>query len=272
MPVLRAQERQKEQEGLHRQLQAALHRLQAAAQGAAALVAAAAPESAAAAAELKPVLQRHCVRVAGGPALDALLAVLQVWLRLAACHVPEEQCAALDPRGLRDHGITWSHGEAVPCCLPGFMPWLCGLEGGVGSVTPEGVAGRLVRAGLAAQLHIAVATCRANVLGCRQLARWMQLSAGCMQADHGTGESQTSLTAAERGTLLQALPKDILDPVRAAVDKAASTDAEVRQLPVILTAIPLASIRAVQWICAAFSHPPFALLRLAVSLAGLCSA
>ena len=116
MPVLRAQGRQKEREGLHRQLQAALHRLQAAAQGAAALVAAAGPESAAAAAELKPVLQRHCVRVAGGPALDALLAVLQVWLRLAVCPMSEEQCAALQSRGLRDHGITWSRGESPAAC------------------------------------------------------------------------------------------------------------------------------------------------------------
>ena len=60
-----------------------------------------------------------------------------------------------------------------------------------------------------------------------------------MQAEHGTGESQASLTAAERGTLLQALPEDILDPVRAAVDKSAGTDAEVRQLPTPTTIIQL---------------------------------
>ena len=61
-----------------------------------------------------------------------------------------------------------------------------------------------------------------------------------MQAEHGTGESQASLTGAERATLLQALPEDILDPVRAAVDKAAGTDAEVRELPIIRTVIQLA--------------------------------
>ena len=129
MLVLRAQGRQQEREGLHRQLQAALHRLQAAAQGAAALAAAAPPESAAAAAELRPVLQRHCVRVAGGPALDALLAVLQVRLRPAACRLSAERCAAWEPSGVGDHGFTRSHGEAVPCCLPGCLPLLCSLGG-----------------------------------------------------------------------------------------------------------------------------------------------
>ena len=50
-----------------------------------------------------------------------------------------------------------------------------------------------------------------------------------MQAEHGTGESsnKASLTAAERSSLLQALPDDILGPVKAATDKAAGADALV---------------------------------------------
>ena len=49
-----------------------------------------------------------------------------------------------------------------------------------------------------------------------------------MQAEHGTGESsKASLTAAERSSLLQVLPDDILGPVKAATDKAAGADALV---------------------------------------------
>ena len=104
-PSIWLQQRHKEREGLEKQLQAALHRLQATAQGAAALLASAPLEAAAAAGELEPVLQRHCVRVAGGPALDALLAVLQVglghalWQLLCSRGVASlEQCQHLVPQ------------------------------------------------------------------------------------------------------------------------------------------------------------------------------
>ena len=82
-------EQQREQAARKAQLQAALHQLAAAAQGATALVASleAGPHTANGAGpanraaqvqDLGVQLQRHCVRVAGDPALDLLLAALQV--------------------------------------------------------------------------------------------------------------------------------------------------------------------------------------------------